>query len=275
MDSRRILGLAMAALLPTELGAGNVVGFTVPKMDTFVAVRGRVEPGQVITGIRFYSNDATVFPEVLLATDSNGRWLPTFENVVWSQRSVVGGPGYVAVACPPYTFASLEFVWAIVRLPDNAVLRASGAEGGTGIGWRPSRVMNDERSFFSVQGIMSEFSPALDISLITPTAKPEADTRDTPEAAIPLMFEVRTHLSAAYGAAFIVSVPQRQRIIVDLYTVSGRHVVRAHDQVLPPGVHRIFWAGMDALGRRVASGVYPYRVLGASERRVGKVAVVR
>jgi len=50
------------------------------------------------------------------------------------------------------------------------------------------------------------------------------------------------------------------RARLDVYDVRGRLVVRLVDQAQARGLHRAFWAGLDARGLRVSSGVYFVRL---------------
>ena len=82
------LTLAVAAMLLPATLAASVVGLRDAHREFFVGVRGVVPQGTVITGIQFYSNDATTFPEVFLAGDTEDRRLPMPAGVLRSVQDV-------------------------------------------------------------------------------------------------------------------------------------------------------------------------------------------
>lgn len=55
-------------------------------------------------------------------------------------------------------------------------------------------------------------------------------------------------------------LPASARVRLDVYDVRGRRVATLVDGTLDGGHHRVVWDGTDASGRRVASGVYLYRL---------------
>lgn len=74
--------------------AENVVGLKESYSDAYLAVRVKVPAGTTIHGIRFFSNDATLFPEVLLAVDMLQVGLPRNGSVLRSASAVSATPGY-------------------------------------------------------------------------------------------------------------------------------------------------------------------------------------
>lgn len=224
-----VLGLAW------DVAAARVVGLRGSYEDVFVAVRGVVPAGTVVRGIRFYSNDATVFPAVLLAADGGEARLPRVGAVVRSVARVVGQPGYLDVEFPPYEVTQAERLWAIVRFPDRSPMLGAGLGGGPAIGWREARELAGERSLFWVMGAVNEFSPAFDISLMT-----------TASSLKPV------------GGAASPSQPTAASAALDV-----RPWMEVH------------WDGRDSSGRAVANGIYLYRVQLDGERRTGKVVLWR
>ena len=68
-------------------------------------------------------------------------------------------------------------------------------------------------------------------------------------------------------------VPREGVVRLDVFDVTGRRVVNLVDRVLTTGEHSVVWGGVDGAGRRVASGVYLYR-LQAAGRAVSKEMVL-
>jgi len=65
------------------------------------------------------------------------------------------------------------------------------------------------------------------------------------------------------------------RVRIEVYDVLGRRVRSLLNRDLPVGSHRLTWDGMDDNGRRVASGVYFYRIHTPERSLVRRVVVVR
>jgi len=82
--------------------------------------------------------------------------------------------------------------------------------------------------------------------------------------AIPNPFNPITEIS--YGIPLEASL---SRVILSVYTATGREVTTLVDQVQGPGEYRVVWDGRDQKGAEVASGVYFYRLTwnGSSETR--------
>ena len=56
-------------------------------------------------------------------------------------------------------------------------------------------------------------------------------------------------------------LPQRTTVSLTIFNLEGRRVALLVDhEVLPAGFHTAVWDGRDATGRRVASGIYFYRL---------------
>jgi hypothetical protein len=61
------------------------------------------------------------------------------------------------------------------------------------------------------------------------------------------------------------AVPRDGRASLEVFNVAGRRVAQLLDRDLPAGHHTATWDGRDASGRRVASGVYLYRLTTGGE----------
>ena len=81
-----------------------------------------------------------------------------------------------------------------------------------------------------------------------------------------LLFRLRKEKFSRYGApAFVAGIfefqlPKTTSISVKIYDVLGREVRVLADQPFHAGVHRINWDGLDNTGRKVATGMYFYRL---------------
>ena len=64
-------------------------------------------------------------------------------------------------------------------------------------------------------------------------------------------------------------------VTLDVMNVTGRRVARLVDRPLSAGSHAALWDGRDALGHRVASGTYFYRVQASGASAIRKMVLVR
>ena len=55
-------------------------------------------------------------------------------------------------------------------------------------------------------------------------------------------------------------LPERMRVLLDIYDVSGRLVARLVDEEQQPGDKAVQWDGRGMRGERASSGVYYYRL---------------
>jgi hypothetical protein len=55
-------------------------------------------------------------------------------------------------------------------------------------------------------------------------------------------------------------IPRACRVTAEIVSIDGRRVAGLLDAYLPPGRHGVVWDGTDSGGRRIAGGVYFYRV---------------
>jgi flagellar hook assembly protein FlgD len=65
------------------------------------------------------------------------------------------------------------------------------------------------------------------------------------------------------------------RTLLQIYDISGKLVRTVMDDVVPEGWYSPIWDGRDASGRRVASGVYFYRLKSPSGILTRKLVVVK
>lgn len=55
-------------------------------------------------------------------------------------------------------------------------------------------------------------------------------------------------------------LPERGRVVLDIYDVSGKRIIRLEDGNMDRGLHKTMWNGRDGSGREVSSGVYFFRL---------------
>ena len=77
------------------------------------------------------------------------------------------------------------------------------------------------------------------------------------------------------GARFLLTVPARGEVTVDIHDARGARVRRVFSGSLDGGERPLAWDGRDGQGRGVASGVYFVRAQVAGQDLVGRVVIVR
>jgi hypothetical protein len=71
-------------------------------------------------------------------------------------------------------------------------------------------------------------------------------------------------------------LPREQQVTLGIYGLQGRRVFTLVDRRrMPAGYHSEIWQGRDQLGRRVASGIYFYRLQTEDGVRTRKLLVLR
>jgi hypothetical protein len=259
-----LAALLMALACPEKVRATRIVGLHDSEKNFYIAVRSLVPAGTVVARIQFYSNDATVFPEVLLASDQGDNALPRAGTTLRSAQAVTGTSGYVTVEFSPYVVSDDQYLWAIVRFPDNSPFVAQGSGGGPGVGCREVASEN-MRSLFSVDGSINEFARSFDIAMLgidsgmSKAAATEPDRTPQPTM-VPQTLTVETRRpGSGIGTTLLLGLPHPGHLVVDLFTITGQHLVQLADRNVVAGQQDLTWSGVNSEGRRVASGVYLYR----------------
>ncbi len=269
--------LSLLSVLPQPSSAGRVLGFRGAVEGACVAVRGFVPQGTWITGIEFWANDATVFPEVSLALDGGQEASPAPGVVLRQSERVQGRSGTVKLHFEEYVVPESQYLWAIVRFPSDQPIRSAGAGGGPGIGTRDDPTLFNQRSlYFSVSDALGELeSEHFDIALLTAGAVPAPATKMSRETIAPAP-AVRISMGRSQDpVTFVLDLPAPQRAVLNIYTVAGRFVGTMEENVVSAGQHVLLWPGRDRDGRRVASGIYLYEITLGQERLAGKFVVLR
>ncbi len=72
----------------------------------------------------------------------------------------------------------------------------------------------------------------------------------------------------------IFSVPEKSRVNIKVFDVTGRVVRTLVDEIKKPGRYEINWYGRDDRGRKLKSGVYFLRMEGRDFRKVKKLILM-
>jgi hypothetical protein len=87
-------------------------------------------------------------------------------------------------------------------------------------------------------------------------------TEEGPEPAAPLVNTLRQNVPNPFRSSTVISytVGRPSPVTLGVYDVTGRSVASLANHPHTPGIYHFNWNGRDAVGRRVASGVYFYRL---------------
>jgi hypothetical protein len=82
----------------------------------------------------------------------------------------------------------------------------------------------------------------------------------TPE--LPFTYSLSQNYPNPFNPSTVIefTVPRRGQIEISVYNLLGQRVTTLIDEPMQPGVYRTVWYGTDQAGRRVASGIYFYRL---------------
>lgn len=70
------------------------------------------------------------------------------------------------------------------------------------------------------------------------------------------------------------SLPNRSRVIIDVYNILGKRIKRLLDVYMPTGFHTVQWDGLNELGRKVGSGVYLCRMRSGNFVKIQKMMLM-
>jgi flagellar hook assembly protein FlgD len=70
-------------------------------------------------------------------------------------------------------------------------------------------------------------------------------------------------------------LPKRCRVHLDVYDVTGKHIVSLVDKIQDVGMKQIKWNGCSRSGRRVSSGVYFYKLTACKKSLQRKLVLLR
>ena len=109
-------------------------------------------------------------------------------------------------------------------------------------------------------------SLASDISagIVGSTAVEEQD--GTPQ---PTEFSLAQNYPNPFNAGTLISysLPSAGPVILDIFNIHGQRVAALDQGVQTTGMHTVSWAGLNAEGRPLASGIYFYRLRLPGEER--------
>ncbi len=77
------------------------------------------------------------------------------------------------------------------------------------------------------------------------------------------------------NTTFRFALPRAEHVTLDVSTISGEHIATIVDRQMLAGRHEVTWDGVDAGGRRIASGVYLYKLQAGSFTSIKKMIMLK
>lgn len=265
------LGVSAMVSTPLDARGATCVGLPDSPQRRSVAVRGIVQTDGVVSALRYFSNDATVFRSIALCRDAGLAALPHPGDVVTQVVDVGGALGDVVVRVDPVAVTAGDMLWVVLEFPASGRLTGQGIGGGPGIAWTENETLGEERSFYSIGEAQCEFAKTFDLSIVAGTdmakARQPMEVDRSPASVIP-------HVESD-AVLFTVRRPEAGAVTLDVFDVSGRRIASIVEDSKPPGTHTMAWRLSGAGQPRVASGVYWYRAQIAGAVRTGRLVILR
>jgi len=163
--------------------------------------------------------------------------------------------------------ASQDAIYLVFAFPPGVPFVGRGAGGGPALGYleggagTPGWISGDGETWMQLDdrfsfAVLPEFVPYEDGMLVKSldgeTEIVEVPVREAYLRAGPNPFNPKTELRFGLASA--------GHTTIEIFDVRGRRVTRLLDEHLSAGHHTVTWAGSDASGRGVASGVYLVRL---------------
>ena len=94
---------------------------------------------------------------------------------------------------------------------------------------------------------------------------------------LPKAFQLFQNCPNPFNAETIIKyeLPRRSKVTMKIYNLFGQEITTLLDEEKEAGSHQALWAGNNALGRLVASGIYLIRLEAGEFVRVRKIVVNR
>jgi hypothetical protein len=175
--------------------------------------------------------------------------------------------------------AGIRVTWQLSQFDEDAAFEASRAGGATGTAWTaiaPS-ISRDDLSFGFVDNAVksgAQYRYQVGISDANGSRTLfETDAVSTPRLPLTLSQNVPNPFNPSTTIRFYL--PEKCRVKVVVYDVSGRMITSLADGDRPAGHHSLAWNGRDNLGKPVASGIYFCRLQAGKEMRSRKMVLLR
>ncbi len=103
------------------------------------------------------------------------------------------------------------------------------------------------------------------------------EVNDPDEETLPLSFELHQNFPNPFNptTAISFSLPVTTEVSLEVFNMLGQRVKRLHTGRLSPGTHTYDWDATDGCGRKVANGVYFYRLTSGRLSQTKKMVLLK
>lgn len=263
---------AVAIILLSTAGdigaADRIIGANAPQGGALLLKRIAFDAPATIVGIRFTSNDrSTVFPRVLVIADG----CQTAQDLqVLSEARDVAAAGAHRVSAPvPRVFVEPgESVYIGVELPPHNGALAERVGAGVIATQRDVPTNSFLVTPDAALGVM-DVEYEMEAILASPADRSGKASAPNP-ATLDLSVET---VAQGRSIRLTVSLPSPASMRLDVYDVRGRLVRRVFEGPLQAGLSHHVWDRGDAVGVRVASGIYFVKATSERETVTRRVVV--
>ncbi len=186
-------------------------------------------------------------------------------SIMWTTQSESNMIGYHILR------AETDELRDALRVSDN-IVRSLNQSTETNYSYTDETTFEDTEYFYWLQsaeydGTMEFFGP---IAVKTGKIGNEAPV-------IPLV----TQLNGAYPNPFNPSttisfdIAEKVKVTIDIFNIKGQKVKSLVNQEIAPGRHSIIWSGLDDNHRRVATGVYFYKMQAGKYSQIDKMLMMK
>jgi len=101
--------------------------------------------------------------------------------------------------------------------------------------------------------------------------------KETYSLLIPRVFSLNQNYPNPFNTRTVIKygIPRKGHISIYIYDLMGRLVKTLIDEAQEPGYYQVIWDGRDNLGRRLASGIYFYRMKNGNYLSPRKIIILR
>ena len=262
----------------------------------YMAVVVPMEPGVVLSNIRWFNNDGQQAFSRLMVLEAAEGCEPDLEAPGFARENVWGlSSGWSELAFNEKPGTTTGFIAIVFEIPAGASRIADGAFGGAGIGYVEGG--NGYPAYIGVDGedwshLHSDFSLALEVTTVPglPSAmmvtgmQGETDGQDADEQAVTKEGRMEAAQTALLGpqpnpfnprTEIRYSLAREGNVRIEVFDVRGRRVRALRNEVQPAGLNSVLWHGNDANGQSVASGTYLVRMEFDGQSLVKRLTLIR
>lgn len=143
----------------------------------------------------------------------------------------------------------------------NFTITGTGAatfKTGNTIVLKPGIVVIENGQFFGLTGVATSLNQDMDTQL-------------------PVEFSIGQNYPNPFNPSTTIeySVAKRTRVKIDVFNITGQHIITLLDEEQQAGWNNIQWNGKNQFGNEVVSGMYFYRIMAESFNQTRKMILMR